>query len=150
VVRPIGGSMEQSNRLTVPVVAGRDAGFLLVETLIAFAVLALSLSALFDIVSDGVRRTSQSEKLTQASLALPTLLARVGADIPLHPGQPNGQLANGLRWRMLIEPFGDVADQRAWPVSAYKVFVEVSWQYGSQKGAASATTLRLSPKEIVP
>jgi general secretion pathway protein I len=141
--------MEQS-AMPATAGAGRDAGFLLVETLVAFAVLALSLGALFDVVSDGMRRTSRSEKLNQAGLALQTLLARVGSDIPLNPGQPGGQLGNGLRWRMRIEPYGDAADQRAWPVGAYKVFVEVRWPDGLVERTASATTLRLGPKEQVP
>lgn len=129
--------------------AGRDAGFLLIETLVAFAVLALSLSVLLDVMADGVRRTSRAEKLNQAGLALQTLLARVGSDIPLQPGQPDGELGNGLRWRMRIELYGEDADQRARPVSAYKVFVEVRWPDGVQERAASATTLRLGPKESI-
>ena len=129
---------------------GPDAGFTLVETLVAFAILALSLGALFEVVSDAVRRTSRAEKLSQASLALQTLLARVGSDIPLQQGQPDGQFANGLHWRVRIEAYGDAADQRAWPVGAYKVSVEVHWPDGMQERTVSATTLRLGPRESVP
>jgi hypothetical protein len=121
-----------------------------VETLVALAVLALSLGALFEVVSDAVRRSSRAGKLSQASLALQSLLVRVGFDIPLQQGQRDGHLGNGLDWHMRIETYGDAADQRAWPVRAYKVSVEVRWPEGLQQRAVSATTLRLGPKEPVP
>jgi general secretion pathway protein I len=150
VAREIGKAMgRQEEKSASTGDAARDAGFTLVETLVALAVLALSLGVLFEVASDALHRTSRAEKLSQAGLALQTLLARVGADIPLEPGEPSGQLGNGLRWRMRIEPYGDAADQQAWPVSAYKVSVEVRWPEGLQERSVSATTLRLGAKESV-
>jgi len=129
---------------------GTQDGFVLVETLVAFAVFALTMGVVLQIAADAARRTGQARSLSQANVALQSLLGRVGVDIPLEPGEPKGQFGDGLRWRLRIERFGEAADRQAWPVGAYSVAVEVSWRDGSQVHSVAATTLRLGPRGTTP
>jgi len=124
----------------------RQAGFALVEVLAALAILALSLSVLFAVLSDGVRRTSHAEKLAEATLQAQSLLARVGSEIALKPGVTTGQLSDGSRWQLSVEPHGDAGERRAWPVGAYKVSAEIAWNDGQERSLTLAT-LRLGAKE---
>ncbi len=63
-----------------------DAGFTLLETLVAFAILSVSLGFLFQSFVGSSRGISKiSERTVMVSLA-ETALARVGMDVPLRPG----------------------------------------------------------------
>lgn len=124
-----------------------EAGFTLIEAIVTLAILALALSTLVSVLSDGFRRAGQAEVVAQANLHARSLLDKVGAEIPLTPGLTTGQLANGSHWQLHIEPFGDGADQRAWPVGAYTILAEVSWREGMRDRSIMVSTLRLGPKE---
>ena len=125
----------------------RQAGFALIEVLVALAISALALSVLFAVLSDGARRTSHAEKLARAALQAQSLLAAVGSQIALKQGLTTGQLDDGLRWQLRIDGYGDSADRRAWPVTAYQVSVEMAWTDGGRERSLGLTTLRLGPKE---
>jgi general secretion pathway protein I len=124
-----------------------EAGFTLVEILAALAILTLSLSALFGVLSDGIGRAGQAEAHAQAGSLAQSLLARVGAEISIRQGATAGEFAEGYRWRLRIEPYGDAADNRAWPIAAYSVSAEVTWGAGAQERSIVLTTLRVMPKE---
>ena len=124
-----------------------EAGFALVEVLASLAILALALGVLFAVLSDAARRTSHAERLAEASLHAQSLLARVGPEMPLTQGVTAGELPNGLRWQLRIEPYGDAADRRAWLTGAYKVSAEVAWNDGEKERSLTLATLRLGAKE---
>lgn len=130
-------------------VSSKEAGFALLEVLVALAILALTLSVLVGVLSDGVGRARQAEALAEAGLRARSLLARVGTEIPLRQGLTTGQFANGLRWQLRIEVYGDATERRAWPVGAYSVSAEIVWHDGVRERSAVLTTLRLGPKEPI-
>jgi general secretion pathway protein I len=125
----------------------RDAGFTLVEVLVALAVLALTLGVLLQVLADGAGRAGHAEKQASALSQAQSLLAAVGSQIALQHGHTSGQFDDGSRWQLRIEAHGDAADRKAWPVGAYKVFVEVAWVHGSRERSLTLTTLRLGGKE---
>jgi general secretion pathway protein I len=123
-----------------------DAGFTLIETLAALAILAIALGVLLAVLGDGIRRQGRAEQLAMATLQAQSLLARVGIDIPLKAGVATGTLARGLHWRLNVDPHGDAGDRKAWPREAYQVVVEVLSENRSEP-LVRLTTLRLGPKE---
>jgi general secretion pathway protein I len=126
----------------------RDAGFTLVETLAALAILAVALGVLLAVFSDGIRRHGQAEQLAIATLEAQSLLARLGVDIPLKAGTATGTLPRGLHWRLHVDRYGDAGDRKAWPSDAYQVVVEVLSEDGGRgEPLARLVTLRLGPKE---
>ena len=137
----IGNMSEPSDR------TGEEAGFTLLEVVAALAILALSLGVLLGLLSDGLRRTGQAEAMAEAGSLAQSLLARVGTELPIQPGVTAGELPNGVRWRLQMEPYGDAGDRRAWPVDAYVVSAEIAWGDGAQERSVTLTTLRLAPKE---
>jgi general secretion pathway protein I len=136
------------NRIDASLRSGPDeeSGFTIVEVLVALLVLALSLSVLFDIISISLGRVGNAEKLTEATLVAQSVLARVGADMPLQEGETAGRYDNGLRWRVHVKPFGDAADRQAWPVTPYEISAEILWAEGARERSIILTTLRLGPK----
>ncbi len=126
---------------------GDEAGFTLVEIVAALAILALSLSALLGVLSDGIGRAGQAEAYAEAGSLAQSLLARVGTEIPIREGITTGELAGGYRWRLQMEPYGDAADLRAWPVAAYGVSAELVWGTSPNERSVVLTTLRVATTE---
>ena len=84
----------------------RDAGTVFIDTLIAAAIVALTLGVMFRTVADSAARQRGMEARRSAYLVAQSQLASVGAAIPLQPGQTGG--ADGsLQWRVDIQPFDD-------------------------------------------
>jgi general secretion pathway protein I len=84
-----------------------EAGFTLVEVIVALAILALSLSVLLGAISNTAWRSAQAEKLVRAGLLGQSLLARVGTEIPMREGETIGEFSGGFRWRLIAQPYED-------------------------------------------
>ena len=127
--------------------ARSEAGFTVIEIIVALAILALSLSVLFGVISDGLLRTNHAAKVEQAVSLAQSLLAKIGTEIPVRQGLVAGEFADGFRWNVRMEPYGDNADRQQWPLDAYKVSAEVIWGDRSREESITVSTLRLGPKE---
>lgn len=126
---------------------GNDAGFAILEVLVALAILAIALGVLLAVFADGIRRQGRAEELAEATLHAQSLLARVGADVPLKVGLTTGALSNGMRWQVRVERYGNAPDRKAWGGGAYRVVVDVLEDGGQNGPLVNLTTLRLGPKE---
>jgi general secretion pathway protein I len=124
-----------------------EAGFTVVEIVVALTILALALGVLLNVMSNSVRQTGRAETIAEAGSLAQSLLAEIGRELPLRNGQMTGQSDHGFRWRVQIDPYGDGTDRREWPVAAHQVSAEVFWTDGLQERTLVLTTLRLGPKE---
>lgn len=135
-----------------PASNGGEAGFTLVEVIVAFAILAITLGVLFPAISSSIGRTAQSDSITQARLLAQSLLAQVGRDIPAAPGEKAGEDDHGHRWRLRQKLYlgEDPNDRRS--TSLVEVSAEVTWGQGKGEGdgeparSLTITTLRLAPR----
>jgi len=126
---------------------GSEEGFSLVEIVVALAILSLSLGILLSVISDGIRRADQAKRMNEAGSMVQSLLAKVGAELPLGQGQINGEFGNGFHWRVTIEAYGDRTDRLQQPLGAYSVLAEVLWNDGLEVRSVALRSLRLGPKE---
>lgn len=84
----------------------RDSGSVFLDTMVAAAIVALTLGVMFRTISDSAARQRTIEGRRTAYLVAQSELASVGSAIPLAPGVTNG--ADGaLTWSVDIEPFDD-------------------------------------------
>ena len=121
-------------------------GFTLLEVLVAFTVLAISLGVLFQIFSTGMRASRSAEEYTRATLLAESKLAAIGITDALEEGETTGDFEDGFAWRVAIRPYrldGPEAEGLPPPIEAYEVVVTVSWGQGSGERSVSLTTLRL-------
>lgn len=81
---------------------------MLVDALVAMALLTLTLAFAAQAVGDGARRTAAAERSRLAALEAQSRLDEVGGDIPLQVGRDEGQDA-GLTWRVDISPAAGLA-----------------------------------------
>ena len=79
-----------------------ERGFTLLETVVALAILAVALTALFRAFSDGLRGVAAAEAYGVRAAQAQAKLETVGATIPLAPGDYRGRTADGARWHVRV------------------------------------------------
>jgi len=125
-----------------------EAGFTLVEVIVALAILSLGLSVLLGVISGSLRQTADAARMAEASALAQSLLAEVGTDLQIKPEDSFGQFPNGYRWHLKMQPYGGVKEREVWPVGAYQISTEVEWEEGTGRRSYALTTLRLGPKAV--
>ena len=122
-------------------------GFSLLEVLVAFAILALSLGVLMQLFSGGMRNTLVSDGYSRAVELAESTLALAGTEIPLEPGGHSGE-EKGLRWQLNIQPYPP-QELLAPPehIEAFHVSVRVTWDDADRDRSVVLDTLRLARAE---
>jgi general secretion pathway protein I len=82
-----------------------EAGFTLVEVLVAFAILSIVLLTLFSGLSAALLGDSRAEFTRIALTMAKTKLETAGIGIPLTPGVTTGRFENGMDWRQSVRPY---------------------------------------------
>lgn len=121
-----------------------SAGFSLLEVLVAFAILALSLGVLMQIFSGGIRNTLAGTAYSRAADVAESALALAGTEIPLEEGVHGGQ-DREFQWSLEITPY-EPADLLAPPahVTLMRVSARVSWGEAEENRSLVLDTLRLA------
>lgn len=138
---------------------GGARGFSLLEVLVAFVVLSLTLAVIMRIFSQGMSSVSESEQHARAVMLAESKLALLGVDIPLEEGETSGDSADKLHWRIRLAAYdpdklkaikeGQPQPQPL-PVQLLQVEVEVSW--GASLAAPRSlrlVTLKLAPRPVI-
>jgi general secretion pathway protein I len=125
-------------------------GFSLLEILIAFSILALSLGILLNIFSGGLRRAMISEEYQQAVVIAQSKIDAAGEEEILQDGEIQGSIDDKYYWRvnvqtLIFEEEGISPDKIN--VTPYKVTVVVDWAAGENNRQVELTTLKLSANQ---
>jgi general secretion pathway protein I len=104
-------------------------GFSLLEILVAFSILAISLGILLKIFSSGVNTAIIAEEYTLATQVAESLMAKSGVVAPLVAGQSSGIVGEKFHWTVRIENISNPADntENQSVVSLMDVQVIVRW-----------------------
>ena len=120
-----------------------DAGFTLIEALVALAIVAAVLGTIGTVIGATVKGTRSIDQHLALAGTAEVLLAELPARNLLKPGRQNGELA-GSRWRIDVAPMnvagGDPATDRFVPMA---VNLRLQRADGS---ALQVTTVRLVPR----
>ena len=132
-------------------------GFTLLEVLVAFAILGISLGVLLQAFATGLRNTALAEEYTLATLHAESVLAMIGIEEPLQEGDLQGEIDDKFAWRAVVTVFEDEASDdsaasqlnRRLAATPYHVVAEVFWGNGNGGSARSVAleTVRLALDE---
>jgi general secretion pathway protein I len=136
----------------IPTQLNKQKGFSLLEILIAFSILALSLGILLKIFSAGVNTAVVAEDYTAAVQIAESLMAKTGVETPLQAGQDSGLENEKYHWLVEVSPFvfnPENVDITAITAALFKVKVIVSWGDDNANGRqVKLTTLKLINKPL--
>lgn len=135
-----------------PRLVNRQQGFSLLEILIAFSILALSLGILLKIFSAGVNTAVVAEDYTAAVQIAESLMAKTGVESPLQEGQDSGLENDKYHWLVEVSPIvfnPEDIDATAITAELFKVKVIVSWGDDNVNDRQiELTTLKLGNKTL--
>jgi len=133
----------------------RSRGFTLLEVMLAFVILAVSMGMLLGMLSRGLGQVRTSQAETEAALHAQSLLDQVGVIEPVQPGEQVGEFANGrYRYRLETMEIEDPSPAPALPPTVvdagteigppkvYRVSLEVAWGPPESQRQLRFTTLR--------
>jgi len=131
--------------------ARSQSGFTLLEVVVAFVVLSLVLTVVFEVFSTWLSRTAALSEQSQALAIAQSRLAAVGLEEAVKEGEASGESGDRrFRWRVRVERYGDKAEAGAPPQSTYTLYRAesvVSWisSDGRERSLALAN-LHLGPR----
>ena len=122
-------------------------GFSLLEVLVAFLILSLSLAVILQIFSTGLRSAALSGDYLRASALAESKLVQIGRNHVLEEGVHEGSFDERFSWQIIVrlaDWWEDAGGERL-RVRPFEVKVIVSWEELYRTRALSLTTLRLAP-----
>ncbi len=125
----------------------RSAGFLLVEVLVALAILALVAGFAFQAFSGAFGWLDRSHRSATALAIAQSTLDRVGNEIAISDGRISGRTADGYAWQVDIAPYQAALVPTSGPIAGYVVRVTVGWSVLGTMRQVQLTTLRLGYRE---
>ena len=118
----------------------REAGFTLVEVLVAFAIVAMVLAGLYQLIAGAFRGEARAKVHEQALALARAHLAAIGIEQPLAPGETTGVYATGFAWRLTVEP----VETLSYKGRAFRIVLEPLDRTG--KPLARLETFKLAPR----
>ena len=122
----------------------------MLEILIAFSILAFSITILLNIFSGGLRRVMVSEEYQQAVIIAQSKLAAAGVEEELENGKQSGNIEEKYFWSVQVEAFDlgtldlDSENHMAVP---FQVKVTVEWLACQDNRQFELTTIKLANKQ---
>jgi len=128
-----------------------NAGFTLLEVVVAMAILGLGLVVIMELFSSGLRLARMSEEYSQAVGLARAKLEEVRIAENLAEGEEQGEFNREYRWKVGIKKVEvlpvEKGDIQA-PVDLYQIQVHVLWGGGAGERSATFESYRvLKPKE---
>lgn len=127
----------------------RSNGFSLIEILVAFAIMAMSLAVLYRAMGGGIRDVGGLHQRQRAAMLAQSLL-QTGDDVL--PGDRGRQgVEEGLVWRISVQPYAtETAAARPDAVPLHLLVISVSWQDAGTPQHLELRTLRPERKPLQP
>lgn len=125
-----------------------EAGFTLLEVLVATAIAGLALVALLESFSSGVAAVSRLAARDRAVLLAQSVLDATGARELLAEGVETGHTVEGIEWRTTTRRRGDLiySDPSQVLVIPYDIDVEVAWRDGRRFRSLTLHSIRLGTR----
>lgn len=129
--------------------AEQPRGFTLIEVLVAFSILSITLAAVFALLSSGTRNTRISSEYSQAVVLAESKLDELGITETLRTGTTRGRFDATYQWELKVDkrqrenPYPHV--DYHWDM--LNVTLRVWWQSMGEERDITLSTIRLMGQE---
>ncbi|MBA4742641.1 MAG: prepilin-type N-terminal cleavage/methylation domain-containing protein [Azoarcus sp.] len=117
----------------------RQGGFSILEVLIAFVIMAMSMAALYHAIGGSVRGFAASDDRVRAALIADSLF-EMFESVPEQGVDVSGEQGERYRWRVYSEPFEVPFESPRWLLQ--QLHVEVRWGSGEDDRVVRLWSLR--------
>jgi len=97
-----------------------DAGFTVVEVIVAFTIVTIVLAALYHSIGGAYRGYARTQMQEQTLALVRAHLEVIGVEETLQPGESTGTYATGVVWRLAVEP----VETAAYKGRAFRILLE--------------------------
>lgn len=126
----------------------REAGFALLEVIVAAAIAALALVALFQAGSAGLLSVNNATRVEAAVDRAQSRLALFADTDTIAPGESQGEDGDGYHWRVTAHPIAAQPaggpDRAGAPLGLYHIAVTISWGAGRHQRSVVLETERIA------
>ena len=124
--------------------AKRQAGFSLLEVLVAFVIMGLVVTAILQLLGNSLRSVAMADEYATAIQIAESKMASVGHLIPVEIGSHTGKLQDKFNWHVNIEksvhPMPEISEKmRSYP---YQINIEITWPLATAKHRFQLSSLR--------
>lgn len=130
--------------------SGAEAGFSLIEVLMALVVAGLAMGAIAGVFADALAGKEVSDRLTTALTIAEEKMASVGTEEPVRAGGKSGQF-EAFDWRIVVAPYEDTTEKpdsglASWrpDLRLYRIETTVSWRAWLRQQQVTLSTLLLA------
>jgi type II secretory pathway pseudopilin PulG len=123
-----------------------EAGFTLLEFLVAFTLLTVVLASLLAALFVAVRGDSQAAFVTLASSLARSKLAAAGVDFPLRPGVTSAAFENGYVWQAVVRPYGTIDIGSGRRIDGFWIEVTIADPRSNGRRSLSLSSLEIVPR----
>jgi general secretion pathway protein I len=130
----------------------RDAGFTLLEVIVAFVIAALAVSLLYQGATGGLAATASASRTNEAVLLARSHLAAIGHGDAIAQQESSGVDGDGYSWHLHIRPMASremnlsdsdrANDTKPTNAVLYDIVVTETWQDGPRTRQVSLATHR--------
>ena len=124
---------------------GRQGGFLLLETIVAFAIALFALDALYGGGLYGLTAAHAAARTDEALIRGRSLLSEAADQGDIRPGVWDGDQPGGYHWHLTIRELSSVSlrrGQRTQQVALYDIQLTLSWHGPARARQVSLATRR--------
>jgi prepilin-type N-terminal cleavage/methylation domain-containing protein len=119
-----------------------QAGFTLLEVIVAMTILGLGFSALFAGMSQSARNITKLQKVEKREMFTRNLLAELDLVQQLTPGAAaSGIFEDGTRWRLEVQPY--IGSTPQIPASIVRIELRLEWDASAGLQSRTIETYRL-------
>jgi type II secretory pathway pseudopilin PulG len=123
-----------------------EAGFTLLEFLVAFTLLTVVLTSLLAALFVAMRGDNQAAFVTLASSLARSKLAAAGVDFPLRPGATSAAFENGYVWQAVVQPYGTIEVGSGRRIDGFWVEVTIADPRSNGRRSLSLSSLEIVPR----
>lgn len=124
----------------VPAADRGEAGFTLLEVLVAFTIAALALAVLFHAAVDAVGAERAAARYTEALVRARSHLSSI--PVPPKPGDSEGDEGDGFHWHLRVTTERHEMTRQNVPVTLFGEAISMSWTEGDRKRVVELRTQR--------